>query len=138
MAQDASKKKKRLVENAKYCDAGQSVVQFARKAGENAMTLFALKFFAAREDYLQEVDVYRNSPLRSFMPSVLLYESNNDTSIRDPFGGVMPPFIVMEKGESLQERVTKSRVDVFTVAQVLFKAFPAESKMLLCCWGASL
>jgi hypothetical protein len=114
------------------------VVQFAKQADDSAMTLFALKFFAARKDYFQEVDVYCNSPLRNFMPSVLLYESNDDKSIRDPFGGVMPPFIAMDKGESLQQRVTKSRVDVFTVAQVLLKAFPAGSTMLLCCWGASL
>jgi hypothetical protein len=107
------------------------VVQFAKKADDNAITLFALKFFAFRKEYLQEVDVYRNSPLRNFMPSVILYESNEDNSIRDPFGGVMPPFIVMEKGESLQERATKGRVDVFTAAQVLFKTFPPGLK----CYG---
>jgi hypothetical protein len=94
------------------------VVQFAKKAEGNEMTFYALKFFAFRKEYLQEVDIYRNSPLRKFMPNVYLYESNEDNSIRDPFGGVMPPFIVMEKGESLQERANKCRIDVFTAAQV--------------------
>jgi hypothetical protein len=52
------------------------------------------------------------------MPSVLHVESNEDCRIRDPFGGLMAPFIVMEKGESLQERARNCRVDVFTAAQV--------------------
>ena len=40
-----------------------------------------------------------------------------DSSLKDPFGGIMPPCIVMEKGESLQDRAQNSRVDVFTAAQ---------------------
>jgi hypothetical protein len=99
-------------------NAGQAVVQFARKADSNDLSFYALKFFAAQKDYMQEVDIYRNSPLRSFMPSVVLFEGNVDNSIRDPFGGVMPPFIVMEKGESLQERARNRQIDVFTAAQV--------------------
>jgi hypothetical protein len=94
------------------------VVQFARKPNGNPLSLYAIKFFAAWRDFQEEVEVYRNSPLRSFMPSVLHTESNEDCKIRDPFGGLIPPFIVMEKGESLQERARNSRVDVFTAAQV--------------------
>jgi hypothetical protein len=37
------------------------------------------------------------------MPSVLHFESNEESRIRDPFAGLIPPFIVMEKGEGLQE-----------------------------------
>jgi hypothetical protein len=84
----------------------------------NDIALFAIKFFASRRDYAEEVEVYRNSPLRTFMPRVLHFESNENSRIRDPFGGHMPPFIVMEKGESLQERARNCRVDVFTAAQV--------------------
>jgi hypothetical protein len=98
--------------------AGQGVVQFASRPDGNPSSLYALKFFAAWRDFQEEVDVYRNSPLRSFMPSVLHTESNENCSIRDPFGGLIPPFIVMEKGESLQERARNRRVDVFTAAQV--------------------
>jgi hypothetical protein len=94
-------------------------VQFARKPDGNPLSLYAIKFFAAWRDFQEEVEVYRNSPLRSFMPSVLHTESNEDCKIRDPFGGLIPPFIVMEKGESLQERARNSQVDVFTAAQVL-------------------
>jgi hypothetical protein len=98
--------------------AGQGVVQFARRADGNHISLYAIKFFASRRDFVEEMEVYRNSPLRLFMPSVIRFESNKDCSIRDPFGGLIPPFIVMEKGESLQERARNSRVDVFTAAQV--------------------
>jgi hypothetical protein len=98
--------------------AGQGVVQFARRPVGNEISLFAIKFFAVRRDFLEEVDVYSNSPLRHFMPRVLHFESNEDSSIRDPFGGIIPPFIVMEKGDSLQERARSGRIDVFTAAQV--------------------
>jgi hypothetical protein len=84
----------------------------------NHISLFAIKFFAARKDFDEEVEVYRSSPLRHFMPSVLHSESNDNRSILDPFGGLLPPFIVMEKGESLQDRARNGRIDVFTAAQV--------------------
>jgi hypothetical protein len=98
--------------------AGQSVVQFARRLDGNHVLLFAIKFFASKREFEKEVDVYRSSPLRAFMPSVLHFESNDDDCIQDPFGGPMHPFIVMEKGESLQERARNCRVDVFTASQV--------------------
>jgi hypothetical protein len=98
--------------------AGQGVVQFARRLDGKHLSLYAIKFFASRKDYMEEVNVYRSSPLRTFMPRVLHFESNEDRRIRDPFGGLIPPFIVMEKGESLQERARTCHVDVFTAAQV--------------------
>jgi hypothetical protein len=84
----------------------------------SGILLFAIKFFAARKDFIDETDVYQNSPLRHFMPTLVKVVSNEDGSIRDPFGGVMAPFIVMEKGESLQERARNRSLDLFTVAQV--------------------
>jgi hypothetical protein len=97
--------------------AGQGVVQFATIPEGDNITLFAIKFFAARKDFVDEVEVYRNSTLRHFMPSMLHCEGNEDCSIRDPFGGLVPPFIVMEKGESLEERIRSRSIDVFTAAQ---------------------
>ena len=82
--------------------AGQGVVQFARQL--DGAHMFAIKFFAARKDFDEEADIYQNSPLNQFMPKVHKVVGNDDQSIRDPYGGVMSPFIVMEKGESLQER----------------------------------
>lgn len=57
------------------------------------------------------------------MPSVSRMERNADGAIKDPFGKPLAPFIVMDKGESLQELVKNGRVDVFTAAQVLFFFF---------------
>lgn len=98
---------------------GQAVVQFVRRVDGSGICLFAVKFFAARKDFAEEAEVYRTSPLRHFMPSVVRVVANDDRANVDPFGGVLPPFIVMEKGESLQERARNSPVDIFTAAQVL-------------------
>ena len=100
------------------CTAGQGVVQFARRVDGSGTLLYAIKFFAHRADYAEEAEVYRGSPLRHFMPSVIRMDSNEGGALRDPFGGVLAPFIVMEKGESLQCRARKGRVDLFTAAQV--------------------
>lgn len=54
------------------------------------------------------------------MPKVMRVVDNEDCSIRDPFGGLMAPFILIEKGEGLQERSHNCHVDVFTAAQVCF------------------
>jgi hypothetical protein len=45
---------------------------------------------------------------------------------------------VMEKGESLQERATKSRVDVFTAAQVLFHTVIVGLNTFLHGWDSSI
>lgn len=94
------------------------MVQFARRVDGTGIHLFAIKFFAARKDFQEEEEVYRSSPLRHFMPSVVRAVANADRGLLDPFGGVLPPFIVMEKGESLQERARNRPVDLFTAAQV--------------------
>ena len=64
--------------------------------------------------------MYRNSPpqLKRFMPKVVKYVANVDDAIVDPFGNPLPPFIVMEKGDSLRDRTRDTPVDVFTAAQV--------------------
>lgn len=85
---------------------GQAVVKFAAMSNRQEV---AIKLFAKKQEFEEEVDVYRNSPLRFFMPTVLKYVTNEDGAARDPFGGVMAPFIVMEKGESLKDRALKSQ-----------------------------
>lgn len=106
-------------------DAGQSVVQFARRTDGTGTALYAIKFFAKREHFDEEAAVYRNSPpkLQRFMPAVVKYAANMDCAIQDPFGNSLPPFIVMEKGESLSDRSSNMPVDLFTAAQVLFSLF---------------
>lgn len=52
------------------------------------------------------------------MPIVVKFVDNGVEAAKDPFGGVLPSFIVMEKGESLQDKAQKHRVDIYTAAQV--------------------
>lgn len=64
------------------------------------------------------------------------YADNIDGATKDPFGGIMPPCIVIEKGESLQDRVQNCRIDFFTVAQVgtlICIAFYLEAYQTLRC-----
>lgn len=98
--------------------AGQSVVQFAR--GTDGTALYAIKFFVKQEQYHEEAAMYRDSPLQlqRFMPAVVKYADNLDGAIKDPFGNVLPPFIMMEKGESLTDRASNVPVDLFTATQV--------------------
>jgi hypothetical protein len=100
--------------------AGQSVVQFARRTDGSGTELVAIKFFAKRAGYEEEVAIYRHAApkLRNFMPLVSKYVDNVDGAAKSPFGNVLPPFIVMEKGESLSDRSQGIPVDVFTAAQV--------------------
>jgi hypothetical protein len=95
-------------------------VQFARRTDGTGTSLYALKFFAKRKTYDEEVAIYRSAPpkLQRFMPSVAKFVDNIDGALKDPFGNTLPPFIVMEKGESLSDRAQHMPVDLFTAAQV--------------------
>ncbi|NJR42311.1 MAG: hypothetical protein HC767_06280 [Akkermansiaceae bacterium] len=95
-------------------------MQFARGTQGTGLGAYALKFFAHRTTYEEEAHMYQTFPqeLRRFMPTVVKFAANRDHAITDPFGSPLPPFIVMEKGESLRDRAKNSRVDVFTAAQV--------------------
>ena len=63
--------------------------------------------------------MYRNAPstLRRFMPAIVKYASNEDGSMRDPFGNPLPAFLIMEKGECLSERERSSIGGVVTIAR---------------------
>lgn len=96
------------------------MVQFARRTDGTGASLHALKFFAKRKDYDEEVAIYADAPvqLKRFMPAVNKYVDNLDGSVKDPWGNHVPPFIIMEKGESLSDRAQYMPVDLFTAAQV--------------------
>lgn len=96
------------------------MVQFARRTDGCGMEPYAIKFFLQRSSYQEEADLYRVScpKLRRFMPKVVKYVTNDDKRVLDPFGNPLPPFIVMEKGESLRDRARNNPVDMFTAAQV--------------------
>lgn len=105
------------------CAAGQGVVQYARRVQNNAAHLYAIKFYARVRTFQEESEIYKSSPLRRFMPTVSRVERNEDGAIKDPFGKPLAPFVVMEKGESLQEKLGKRNIDVYMAAQVPFSIF---------------
>lgn len=96
------------------------MVQFARRTDGTGMAPYAIKFFARCADYKEEAAMYCRAPLplRRFMPNVVKFVDNEGGSLKDPFGTPLHPFIVMEKGECLQDRARNWPVDVFTAAQV--------------------
>jgi hypothetical protein len=86
--------------------------------GQGGAHLVAIKFFARANNFQEESEVYRSSPLRHFMPMVSLIERNSNGAVKDPFGRPLAPFIVMEKGQSLQEKLMNGRLDPYGAAQV--------------------
>lgn len=70
--------------------------------------------------FKEEAAMYRNAPdaLRRFMPAIVKYAANEDSSVRDPFGNPMPAFLVMEKGECLSDAAHKKPVNAAHAAQV--------------------
>ena len=94
--------------------AGQAVVQFVRAPHNNH--LYAIKLFASRSAYDDEKHLYLHY-FPTFMPTVVQFVDNEDGKFRDPLGAPMPPCFVMEKGESLTERIMRCKNDIFTTIQ---------------------
>jgi hypothetical protein len=61
------------------------------------------------------------------MPKVLQEEPNTDSRICDPFGGPMPPYIVLEKGEPLREALSNVSVGTIAAAKVRHNVSPPVS-----------
>eukprot|EP00892_Ulva_mutabilis_P000483 jgi/Ulvmu1/10435/UM062_0032.1 len=96
---------------------GQAIIQFAKRL--HSREEFALKFFLNRTDYEAEAACYRSAHLGSFMPAVERYVDNDDGAMRDAAGNPMPPCIIMERGESLRDRMQLAHTDKAGTAQVL-------------------
>ena len=96
--------------------AGQAVVQFARSTRDQGQ--YALKFFVMPEDFKSEVGVYRNSPLGKLLPRLEGCIENHDGALVDPSGHRLPPCIIMERGESLDEWSTRRKPDMWAAMPV--------------------
>ena len=98
--------------------AGQGVVQFGYCKGVHEQVPIATKFFLKLSDYREEAHFYTqySDALGGFMPKIFLMHDNADGAVTDPFGNVLPPFIVMEKGEPLP--TLASQVDIMACTQV--------------------
>lgn len=111
----------------RYHFAVQSVVQFAKGQIDDRDVLFALKFFTSRAAFVEDRRLYEDYPaaLRQFMPDVVQIVENDDQHVQDPFGNALPPFIVMEKGESLRDRFSNPCMGTFTPSQA--RTLPSQS-----------
>jgi Protein kinase domain len=86
----------------------QGLVQFVLDAsGEGSQ--YAVKFFQAAHVFACEAEMYANPKLRKMMTATREIGNNMDQQHVGPGGYVFPPFIVFERGESLNEWTMRMR-----------------------------
>ena len=87
-------------------------------------TDYVLKAFATSAAFKAEVALYRDGdqPLGAFLPNMREILDTGGRQFRDPHGHIMPPCIVMEKGESLDFWRERAAPDQPLVYAVWFRA----------------
>ena len=93
-------------------------MQFARSAMEGCQKTYALKFFLKEKDFESEKSIYRNSPIGKLLP--MLAGLVEDGQLSDPDGHALPPCIIMERGESLNEWCQRRKPDIWGVMPVRY------------------
>ena len=92
------------------------MVAFARSTRDQGQ--YALKFFVMPQDFTSEVDVYSNSPLGKLLPRLEGIIDNKDGNLLDPSGNKLPPCLIMERGESLDEWSRRRKPDMWAAMPV--------------------
>jgi serine/threonine protein kinase len=83
---------------------------------------YAVKFFLQREVFEREAELYQNAVLRAMMPATVEICANANGEHTGPSGFAFPPFIVIERGESLiawQLNNFDEELDMTTALQTL-------------------
>ena len=95
------------------CGAGQGVVAFA--VGVDDRLEYAIKFFVVHSSYIAERQLYETKLLGALLPKIEdVYDpAMSPSRLLDRFGRKLPPCIVMERGESLNEWSRRAKPDVF-------------------------
>jgi hypothetical protein len=96
--------------------AGQGVVQFVK--GLTGNLDYAVKFFVSKQAFDEEGDFYNKSPLATLLPKCLALCSNDDGTVTDAHGIPLPPMIIMERGEALDEWSRRAKPDNFAAVAV--------------------
>lgn len=91
-------------------------MQFAR--GRFTAEEVAIKFFTRRDAFEREAALYRTAALSALMPHISVLESNAAAKVRTPQGYVFPPFMVVERGEPLDEWANRVQPDFLNVLKV--------------------
>ena len=100
-------------------EGGQGVVQFMRWARTEEPV--AVKFFLSQVAFDEEMQLYAEASLRSMMP--VMREAMRAGQVRNRSGYVFPAFVVLERGESLQDWRRNVMPQTATVVDV--RALPA-------------
>lgn len=81
---------------------------------------YAIKFFTARTRFDAETALYSSTALRPLAPKVeAIYDPDTSPdAFTDRFGRALPPCIVMERGESLNEWSHRAQPDIFQAVAV--------------------
>ena len=78
-----------------------------------------MQFYGDVGTFNRELAMYSNVPLRGNLLPVVQASANEDASVTGPFGYVFPPYAVTERGEGLNEWVSRSAPDLATTIFVL-------------------
>eukprot|EP00892_Ulva_mutabilis_P002847 jgi/Ulvmu1/12563/UM091_0004.1 len=98
---------------------GQGVVAFA--TGMEDRLEYAIKFFVVHSSYIAERQLYESKLLGALLPKIEdVYDPVLSPSrLLDRCGRPLPPCIVMERGESLNEWSRRAKPDVFQSVAVM-------------------
>jgi hypothetical protein len=111
--------------------AGQAVVQFAH--GVNDGLDYALKFYLSKKAAIAEGELYKNEALGPLLPNAETLCMNEEGEETDAHGVPLPPFLIMEKGEALDEWSQRAKPDQFMAVAVRMHACTA---CICCAWCA--
>ena len=94
---------RRFLLSREQCHGGQSVVQFARDVHDSLMQ-YAVKVFIHPAAFEEEVAQYRDPVLQRCLPALLYATDNSEGAFRSYDGSfAIPPFLVVERGLSMQD-----------------------------------
>lgn len=88
----------------------------------------AIKFYLQRKAFDSEKELYMDPQLCAMMPATLAIEDNMKGEWRTPYGFQFPPFVIIERGQSLDEWARDNNPDFITIFQVL-----GPSNFIVCC-----
>ena len=78
-----------------------------------------MKFYLQRAAFERESEMYTQAELQAMMPAPLAVEDNASGECRTPYGYVFPPFVIIERGQSLDEWARdNANKDFITIFQV--------------------
>jgi hypothetical protein len=87
----------------------------------------AIKFYLNREAFDIEKQLYLSTVVQARMPATLAVESNDDGRWRMPTGYRFPPFVIIERGQSMDEWAHKNKPDFITIMQVRAQLAPTPA-----------